>query len=256
MKYSVFTIAKYTCIEAIRNRLFPLLVFGILIIFGLGEFVGEIAITETQQIQAGILAFVLRFTAVLIISLIVIGSLVREFNDNTVSMIISLPVPRHVYYFGKFTGFSLLALIIAVLMSLPLWIYASADQSGLWTLSLMCELLIVISVSMLFILTLENIPVAFTAVTAFYLLARSINTILLIGQSPILETTAISQKIMNAIIIIIAYILPDLDVFTQTDWLVYAHGTIQNLYIVGLQTIIYLAFLSAAALFDLYRKNF
>ena len=109
---------------------------------------------------------------------------------------------------------------------------------------------------MLFILTLENILVAFSAVTAFYLLARSINTILLIGQSPILESTALSQKFMNILVIIIAYVLPDLDKFTQTDWLVYSYGTIQSLYIVGLQTSIYLVFLSAAALFDLYRKNF
>lgn len=256
MKYSVITIAKYTCVEAIRNRLFLLLLAGILIIFGLGEFVGEIAITETQQIQVSILAFVLRFTAVLIISLFVIGSLVREINDNAVNMIISLPVPRHVYYFGKFTGFASLALIISVLVSLPLWIYSSTDQVGLWTVSLICESLILISVSMLFILTLENIPVAFTAVTAFYLLARSINTILLIGQSPILESTALSQKFMNILVIFIAYILPDLDEFTQTGWLVYANGTIHDLYIVFLQTLIYLAFLSAAALFDLYRKNF
>ena len=245
MKNSVLTIAKYTCIEAIRNRFFLLLLIGILIIFGIGEFVGAIAITETRQIQAGILAFVLRFTAVLIISLLVIGSLVREFN-----------VPRYIYYFGKFTGFSMLALIISVLMSMPLWIFSSADQVGLWTVSLLCELLILISVSMLFILTLENILVAFSAVTAFYLLARSINTILLIGQSPILESTALSQKFMNILVIVIAYVLPDLDKFTQTDWLVYAHGTIQSLYIVGLQTSIYLVFLSAAALFDLYRKNF
>ena len=256
MKYSVLTIAKYTCIEAIRNRFFLLLLIGILIIFGLGEFVGEIAITETRQIQASILAFVLRFTAVLIISLFVISSLVREFNDNAVTMIISLPVPRYVYYFGKFAGFALLAFIISVLMSLPLWVYSPADQVVLWTISLMCELLILISVSMLFIFTLENILLAFTVVTAFYLLARSINTILLIGQSPILESTALSQKFMNILVVIIAYVLPDLDKFTQTDWLVYAHGTTQNLYFVGLQTLIYLVFLSAAGLFDLYRKNF
>jgi len=250
MKYPVFTIAKYTCIEAFRNRFFTLLVIGIIGIFGLGEFVGEIAITETRQIQASILGFILRFTAVFIICLYVIGSLVREFNDNAVNLIFSLPIPRHVYYFGKLAGFALLAIIISMLMSLPLWLYADASQTGLWTISLMCESLILISVSMLFILTIESMPVAFTAVAAFYLLSRSINTILLIGQSPILETTAISQKFINSLVIMISYVLPDLDKFTQTDWLVYAYGTIQNLYIVGLQTLIYLVFLSAAALFD------
>ena len=228
MKHSIFTIAKYTCLEAARNRLLPFLLIGIVIVFGLGQFVGDIAITETRQIQAGILAFILRFTAVLIVSLFVISSLVREFNDNTVNMIISLPVPRYFYYFGKLAGFAVLALVVAVLMSMPLWLYSSAGQTVLWTISLLCELLIIISVSMLFILTLENIPLAFTAVTAFYLLARSINAILLIGQSPILESTAISQKFMNALVVLISFVLPDLDKFTQAGWLVYSQGTIQN----------------------------
>lgn len=256
MKHSIFTIAKYTCLEAARNRLLPFLLIGIVIVFGLGQFVGDIAITETRQIQAGILAFILRFTAVLIVSLFVISSLVREFNDNTVNMIISLPVPRYFYYFGKLAGFAVLALVVAVLMSMPLWLYSSAGQTVLWTISLLCELLIIISVSMLFILTLENIPLAFTAVTAFYLLARSINAILLIGQSPILESTAISQKFMNALVVLISFVLPDLDKFTQTGWLVYSQGTIQNFCFIGIQTLVYMALLSAAALFDLYRKNF
>ena len=234
----------------------PFLLIGIVIVFGLGQFVGDIAITETRQIQAGILAFILRFTAVLIVSLFVISSLVREFNDNTVNMIISLPVPRYFYYFGKLAGFAVLALVVAVLMSMPLWLYSSAGQTVLWTISLLCELLIIISVSMLFILTLENIPLAFTAVTAFYLLARSINAILLIGQSPILESTAISQKFMNALVVLISFVLPDLDKFTQTGWLVYSQGTIQNFCFIGIQTLVYMALLSAAALFDLYRKNF
>ena len=234
MKHSIFTIAKYTCLEAARNRLLPFLLIGIVIVFGLGQFVGDIAITETRQIQAGILAFILRFTAVLIVSLFVISSLVREFNDNTVNMIISLPVPRYFYYFGKLAGFAVLALVVAVLMSMPLWLYSSAGQTVLWTISLLCELLIIISVSMLFILTLENIPLAFTAVTAFYLLARSINAILLIGQSPILESTAISQKFMNALVVLISFVLPDLDKFTQAGWLVYSQGTIQNFCFIGI----------------------
>lgn len=256
MKHSVLTIAKFTCLEAYRNRLFLFLLIGIVIIFGFGQFIGEIAITETKHIQAGILAFVLRFTAVLIISLFVISSLVREFNDNAVTMIISLPVPRHVYFFGKFTGFAVLAIIFAMLMSMPIWLYSSTFQTGLWTVSLFCELLIVICVSMLFILTLENIPLAFTAVTAFYLLARSINAILLIGQSPILESTALSHKFINGLVMAISFILPDLDKFTQTGWLIYSRGTIQDFWFVAIQTLIYLALLSTAALFDLYRKNF
>jgi hypothetical protein len=54
---------------------------------------------------------------------------------------------------------------------------------------------------------------------------------------------------------LVAVLLPDLDVFTQTGWLVYGGG-MQDLVPIVMQTVIYVGLLSAAALFDLYRKNF
>ena len=90
----------------------------------------------------------------------------------------------------------------------------------------------------------------------FYLLARSISTIQLLSRSPILESTALSQQFMNKSIDLIAYVLPDLAGFTQTEWLVYSSGHAGDLIVIFVQSVIYVCLLSGAALFDLYRKNF
>ena len=256
MNHPVITIAKYTLIEAIKNRLFALTVIGLVCIFGLTQFIGELVITETQQVQGALIGLTMRLFAVFIVSLFVITSVVREFNDKTLEAIISLPIPRYFYYSGKLLGFCFLSVITAVIISLPLFIYADYMQVLLWNASLVCELFIVTGLCLLCLFTMGHITTAFSAVMAFYILSRCIGTIQLISQSPILEANTPSQEIINLLINMIAFILPELDHFTQTDWIVYNTGSLNDMLIIVTQTAIYMALLAGTALFDLYRKNF
>lgn len=81
------------------------------------------------------------------------------------------------------------------------------------------------------------------------------DVIQLIGNSPILESNALSHKLINYLLDIIAYVLPDLYRFTQTDWVIYISDIKPDILMVLVQTLIYVIFLSCAALFDLYRKE-
>jgi len=248
-------IAKYTALEALRTRLFWVIFFVVIASIGLAEFISQVAITESQQIQSAVVGAILRMVAVLFLSLFVITSMVREFNDKGFELVLSLPLPRSGYYFGKFLGFALVALLIALLFSFPLLVYVPADQVGMWGLSLFLELLIIAALSLLCLFTFNHVTIAFICVVAFYLLSRSIGAIQLIGHGPLAETHKLPQQFINSIVDAIAYILPGLDRFTSTEWLVYHSGTMNDLFVVLGQSMIYLLVLSAAALFDLYRKN-
>jgi ABC-type transport system involved in multi-copper enzyme maturation permease subunit len=252
MRQPVVTIARYTFLEAIKNRLFILVLLGLAGVFVFGQFTGELAVTETREVQAAMAGFAVIF----VVSLFVITSVIREFNDKTVDMILSLPLPRHVYYLGKLSGFFLFAIVVAVLAGVSLLLYSGFAQVAIWTFSLLCELLIMIALCLLFLFTLGNIVTACTAAVAFYVLARSIATLQLIGKSPVLETAAFSQKFINSVLDLIALVLPALDKFTRTEWLEYGNGDITQLGFICAQTVVYVLLLSAAALFDLYRKNF
>jgi len=249
------TIARFVVIEAVRNRLFGLMLIGVVGIVSLGEFAGGLAIIETAEIQGSLVAFVMRLAAVFILSLLVITGVVREFNEKSIEMILALPAPRYVYYTGKLCGYLMLALIIAGVAGLPLFLYAGPGQVLLWSFSLFCELAIITALCLFFLFTLGQVTAALSAVAAFYLLARSMGSMQLISHSPILETGATAQEIMKTVLDLIAVLLPDLDVFTQTGWLVYGGG-MQDLVPIVVQTVIYVGLLSAAALFDLYRRNF
>lgn len=251
----IYTIARYVVIEAVRNRLFGLMLIGVVGIFGLGEFTGGLAITETAQVQGSLVAFVMRLAAVFILSLFVITGVVREFNEKSIEMILALPAPRYVYYFGKLCGYLMLALIVAGVAGLPLYLYAAPGQALLWSFSLFCELAIITTLCLFFLFTLGQVIAALSAVAAFYLLARSMGSMQLISHSTILDTGATTPEIIKTILDLVSVLLPDLDVFTQTGWLVYGGG-VQDLAAIVVQTVIYVGLLSAAALFDLYRRNF
>jgi ABC-type transport system involved in multi-copper enzyme maturation permease subunit len=248
-------IAVYTAIEALRNRLLPIILLVVISSVGLAEFISQVAITESRQIQSAVLGSILRMAAVLFISLFVITSMVREFSDKGFELVLSLPLPRAAYYFGKFIGFSLIASLVALLFSIPLVFYVPVGQVAAWGLSLSFELFIITALSLLCLFTFNHVTVAFIFVFAFYVLSRSIAAIQLIGHGPLVETHAFSQKIINFIVDAIAYVLPQFNRFTSTEWLVYHTASISDLVVVLSQSVIYLVVLTSMALFDLYRKN-
>ena len=254
MKSPTAVIAYYTFQEALRNRLFALTLAGLVCLLGITEFIGELAVTETAGIQALIVGSGMRLFAVCTVSLFVITSTVREFNDKGFELILSLPIPRHSYFFGKFCGFLLLALVIAAAAAVLLLLYSDTVPVLIWLLSLVSELAIMIALSLLLLLTFSNITVSFMLALAFYLLARSMSAIQLIAHSPILESDTLSQAFMNHLVDAAAFLLPELHNFTRSDWLVYGVSW-RDIGVVGGQTLIYVVLLSAAGLFDLYRKD-
>lgn len=254
MHRQIRTIAFYTFLEALRNRLTWLIVLVALIGIGISGFLNELAITESRQIQVALLAAFLRFSAVFLLATFVVTSMVREFNDKGLELLLALPLPRAAYLFGKLAGFAGLALVPALLFGALTAFFTLPAQALLWTVSLICELWIVAAFSMLCVLTFNQIMAALTAVMGFYLLARSIAAIQLIGNDP-LSAQTMSQQVMQFLINSLSAVLPHLDVFTRTDWLVYQTGNWPALSVVLVQSAICLALLSGAALFDLYRKN-
>jgi len=249
------TIAKFSIWEAIRDKFLLFIFGGVASLLMITLFIGELAITEGAVTQAAIMASALRLFSVFTIGLFVITSMIREFNDKGFELILSHPVPRSSYYFGKFIGFSVIGFIIVLMVAVCLCLFAPVNVVILWSLSLFCELLIVISLSLLCLFSFSSITISFSVVIAFYILSRSIDALQLISNSPILALGSFSHKFMSGLLDVIAYVIPDLYRFTQTEWLLYEVDVLGDMGVVLGQTIIYIVFISSIALFDLYRKE-
>lgn len=250
----VITIARFTFIEALHSRL-PLLTGAVILgFFGLAEFVGALSITEAEGMQVSITASLLRIFSICLISLFVISSGVREWQDKNVEMILSLPMPRYAYLFGKLTGFAALSLCFALCAGLLLALYAPVAQVACWALSLLFEQVLMVAFSLLCLLTFSNVTVSFISATAFYLLARSMETIQLLSAAPLLASDSVSHQVLQFLVQAVSLLLPDLHAFTRSDWLL--HGVdLSGMATLVIQTLVYLVVLTSAGLFDLYRKN-
>ena len=59
----VASLARATLLEAVRNRLLLLAVMVVVIAFGLAQFLNQVAITESREIQTALLAAPLRIAS-------------------------------------------------------------------------------------------------------------------------------------------------------------------------------------------------
>ena len=253
-RHQILTITRFTLLEALRTRL-PWLVLATLCLAVLGSlFVKQIAITETARLQTAFLAASLRLAAVFILGLYISSSMVREFNDKGLELLLSLDLPRAAYAGGKFLGFCLIALLMAALICLPISFLSPLPAVLLWGISLALELWIVAALSLFCIITFTQIMPATSFVLAFYILARAITAIRLISGSALLDQSSLSHQVTAFLVDSLWFLLPSLNLFTQTAWLV-NQAEWRLILPIMVQSAIYISLLAGAALFDFYRRD-
>ncbi|MBI3188095.1 MAG: ABC transporter permease [Gammaproteobacteria bacterium] len=252
----IFVIARYTLLEALRNRLLWLALTISFIAFGLSAFLGDVAITEHTQIQIAVLAAMLRISGVVMLALIVVTTVLREMQDKSLELLLAMDVPRASYYFGKLAGFAVISFLLALLFSTLLLMYAEPYAVLWWGVSFCCELLLVTCLGLVMLFTFKQIPAAISAVFLFYVAARSMSAVQLMAENPIVRSTDISQQFINGFVEMLSWLLPSLHQFTRSEWLLYGANNVSELMMVLGQTLVYGMLLSMVALFDFYRKNF
>ena len=252
---NILTIARVTLLEALRCRIFFLTAVVLLGLFGFAEFLGTLSITEANDIKAAVTAALLRVISVLALCLTVLGNGLRELHDKRLETILSLPLPVHTYLFGKLSGFAALSLLICLMGGLILSLYAAPARVCGWAFSLFLEHLLIMAFSLLCLFTFADILWSFMAVMAFYLLARSMETLSLLSAASALPSGDVAQDLMALLVQLLALLLPDLHAFTRSEWLLHGVG-FAGMREVLLQAVLYLIILISAALFDLSRRNF
>jgi len=255
MKIRIATIARYTLIEAVRTRLPLLTLAAIAVLLGASFFVREIAITESARFQTAFYAAAVRFGAAFIAALYVIASMSREFHDGVLDVALALDLPRSHYIAGKLAGFLAIAIVLAIAVSVPLAPLAGWEAAAIWGVSLACELGIVVALSVFCAVTFNQLMPAASVVLAFYILARSLTAIRLIGANPIADASALSHRVMAWLIEALSFVIPALDTWTRSAWLVSQPASWSMLAQIVAHGALFVAIFGAAAVFDMQRRN-
>jgi len=256
MDSRIATIARYTLLEALRTRLPVLVLVTFLALLAASYFVETISVTEGARFRTGFYAAGVRLASVFIAAIFVLVSVTREFNDKGLDVLLALDLPRSHYVLGKLAGFLGIALLIAAAAAVPL-AWSSAPQAVLqWTISLAVELAIVVALALFCVITFNQLTPAASFVLAFYSLARSLTAIRLMSAHPLTSADTPSHQVIQVVVDTLALVMPALDAWTQTAWLVNQQASWSAvLQLAGLSAL-YVTLLAAATMFDFYRKNF
>ena len=248
-------VAAFAILEARRTRL-PWIVGAIgLLTLAASLFVRSLAITESVRVQTGFLAALLRFVAIFLLCLHVPGSMLREAHDKGTDLLLSVDISRFEYLAGKAFGYGVVAAGIAIALAVPVWLIAPPGAALAWTVSLVFESWIAVAAGLFCVITFNQLTLAAGIVFAFYLLARAMTAIVLVAGADMLQDGSVAHAAMTAIVKLVALMLPPLDAFTQTAWLVDAVDGWSRLPMLAAQTALYVTLLLAAASIDLYRRN-
>ena len=252
----LLTVARYSLREAIQNRLALVALILLLVSFLLVEFVGALAITEHRAIQATLFAALLRVMSVVLIVLFVISTLLREQQERSFETLLALSHPRAHYVLGKTIAYAAIAVVLALACGLALLGYADPTAVAIWTVSLACELVLVAGLGLLLAFTFRQTVAAVAVFGVIYAFARVMGALLLMLQQPTFGAGGWGQAFIEWFLGGLAWILPSLYRFTDAGWLTGdAAGANELLIVVG-QTAVYVPLLLAAAMVDLYRREF
>ncbi len=252
----ILALARFTAIEALRTRLAWLLAAGLVATLLAAQFGATLAVTGSDAARIAFAAAGLRLFAVLVVALFVTTSMLREMADKGTEFVLALPLPRATWYLGKLAGHAAIAVAIAALAGAVMAALAPVASVLPWALALACELVLVAATSLLCLFTFSQVTAALSAVFAFYLLARTLDSLLLVAHGPVVAAVSAGDRLLVGTLDFIGLIVPRLGRYAQADWLVYAPPGWGELAALAGHAAVFLALVAAASLFDLYRKNY
>lgn len=244
---TIFAIAGLTLLEARRSGLAWVLAAAALAALGAALFAGTLALTEVREMRAAIGAPVLRLAAVFMVAGFVATSIAREKEDGVRDVLLALPITRTRFAWARLAGFCAVAWIVAALCGVVALVLAPAGGVAAWSFTLACELSIVAAFALFAATGLRNTVAALGATLGFYLLARIAAGLQLLGRDR--ARSQVEAFAADAV----AAVLPHLDGFARTEWLVYGSASAAAAGYALLQACIYVLLLAAACALDLER---
>lgn len=253
------TIVRYTLLTALRDWLFIGLLIMVLMAYGMSVFMGSTALVEQGQMALAYFAGASRLILVTGLIVFVCFHVRRAFDNREIESTLSKPVSRVEFVVAYWLGFAVLAAIAVVPVLLIIMVLNRPDWLGLlyWGVSLICEISLVVAFALLASLIMRSAVSSVLSCFAFYLISRLMGFfVAAMGQQTSLLGRGLFGAPMEFIMQVISTVIPRLDMFAKSDWLIYGIEGQADLWIFQVQSLVYILFLLAMATFDFKRKQF
>jgi ABC-type transport system involved in multi-copper enzyme maturation permease subunit len=251
-------IIRYILITAVRDWLFIGILFSLLALVFLSLFLGSTALSEQSAMQLVFVSSSSRLLLVIGLVLFICFHIRRSFDNREIEFIISRPISRTTFLLTYFFSFSIVSFILILPLLATIYIIFFPEIEGylLWSLSLYLELIIISCFSILASLILRSAVLSVLGCFAFYLVSRimgfAISTIIIPSN---LQNVSLNTS-LELFLKILSSILPRLDQYAQSKWLVYNDFSMEVIPLILCQSIIYIFLIFVMSVFDFNKKEF
>ena len=252
------TILKYILLSAFRDKLFITLFLSIIFSFALSNLVGFTALSEEGQMQTIIFASTSKIILMFGMIIFICFHINKSFENKEIPFMLSKNISREMFVFSYWIGFNFISIILLFLMSIILFLFCSINTLGAiqWLVSVSFEIMIVSTFAILSSLIIQSAIFSIFLSSGFYIIAKMmgffLNAFLITPDSKVLNFLI---TLSNYLLQIISSIIPRLDLFGQTRWLIY--GPDYHMFnIIILQSLIYIPIIFFMAFYDFKKKQF
>lgn len=258
------TTIRYIFLTAIRDWLFIGLSIGILLAVGIAFFLGGTALVEQGHMVIVYTSGAARVILSIGLIVFVCFHVRRSFDNREVEVILTRPISRSAFVFSYWAGFAMLAILVTVPLSILMFLILDVNFMGLlfWTLSLIFEVILVIAFALACSLILQSAVSAVMVSFAFYFISRMMGFFVAIIDKPAVIRELSWGWVMENILTVSSIVLPRLDLFGKSKWLVYGIKSEVNIWfwdflpVFFAQTMIFIPLLLFMAIYDFKRRQF
>lgn len=250
------TTIRYLLLTLFRDRLFHALLLGLVVIFSASLFLGGTALVEGAELSLVLCAGISRLYLMVGLILCVCFHVRRAFENREVDFFLSKPMTRAGFVFCYWLGFVAIALGFVVLLVALLAALFNMNTQGLLLFggSVFLEALIVSAFALAASLIMQSAVNAALAGFGFYATGRLMGYMLSFLDKPGALQASVHDWADFALAAT-AMLLPRLDLFAKTDWLLYGLKT-GDLWPFIVQAVVYVPLLLAMGMYDFARRQF
>jgi ABC-type transport system involved in multi-copper enzyme maturation permease subunit len=223
---ALWPIALITFKEGIRNRSFYGISLLALLLFGMSFIISGMIPQDVGKVTVDLALSIVSFSGLLLVLFVGINLLAKDLDKRTIYMVLSRPISRSEYIYGKFLGMVFLILatmfIVGVFSFLSIFlskiIYQNNFQRVSWSLVLLAiafttlMLLLLSAQSFLFASFTSSSFITLVLTISSYIIGQSLSDVKAIVEAP--QTVGIKVSSITVTVIQTAYyIFPNLSFF-------------------------------------------
>jgi hypothetical protein len=252
----MLTNIRYILITALRDWLFIGLVVSILFATMISAVLGSTAFLEDQEMTVTFAAASSRLILMVGLIVFVCFHIRHAFDTKEIDVILSRPISRSNLVIAYWLGFAFVGLLLALPVIAIVGLIGVGSVAGFagWAVSLILETSLVVGLALFSAFTLRSAVTAVIACMGFYVLSRMMAFFIVTAHSGVISGSKFI--LLKYALIAISTLVPRLDFFAKTEWLIYGFNSNQDWLVVLAQAAVFVPLLLLASIADFRRKQF